>query len=80
MDQFARDRLEQLEGKVRRLDEKLGEVLEHLGLDTRDESLEPVRELLRQGKNADAVIFYHRGKGVSLTEATAAVEAIAREL
>lgn len=80
MDQFARERLEHLEGKVRRLEQTLASVLDHLGLAGRDDSLEPVRDLLRQGKKAEAVVFYHRDKGVGLGEATAAVEEIAREL
>jgi hypothetical protein len=53
-------------------------VLKQLKIDVPDESLAKVRELLRQGKKAEAVQYYHRDKGVSLTEAVAAVEKIAK--
>ncbi|MFC1463419.1 MAG: hypothetical protein ACFLMY_01090 [Candidatus Brachytrichaceae bacterium NZ_4S206] len=78
MDQLAWARLELLEDKVRRLERQLDLVLKQLKIDVPDESLAKVRELLRQGKKAEAVQYYHRDKGVSLTEAVAAVEKIAK--
>lgn len=80
MDQLARSRLEQLEDKVRQLERKLDLVLRHLNIELPDESLAKVQDLLRQGKKAEAVQYYHRDKGVSLTEAMAAVEKIAKSL
>lgn len=80
MDQLARSRLEQLEDKVRQLERKLDLALRHLNIELPDESLAKVQDLLRQGKKAEAVQYYHRDKGVSLTEAMAAVEKIAKSL
>lgn len=80
MDEFARNRLEHLEDKVRLLERRLDLVLQQLKIDVPNESLAKVQELLRQGKKADAVQYYHRDKGVSLAEAIAAVEKIAKSL
>lgn len=78
MDEFARARLEHLEDKIKRLEQTLDMVLKHLKLDVPDATVARVQELLRQGKKAEAVQFYHRDKGVSLTEAMAAVDKIAK--
>ncbi|PWH12552.1 MAG: hypothetical protein DDG60_12645 [Anaerolineae bacterium] len=80
MDEFARGRLEHLEEKVRQLERKLDLVLQQLKIEVPDESLAKVQELLRQGKKSEAVQYYHRDKGVSLTEAVAAVEKIAKSM
>lgn len=80
MDQLAWARLELLEDKVRRLERQLDLVLKQLKIDVPDESLAKVQELLQQGKKAEAVQYYHRDKGVSLTEAVAAVEKIAKSM
>lgn len=78
MDEFARARLEHLEDKIKRLEQTLDMVLKHLKLDVPDTTVAKVQELIRQGKKAEAVQFYHRDKGVSLTEAMAAVDKIAK--
>lgn len=80
MDEFARGRLEQLEDKVRQLERTLDVVLKHLKIDVPDAALARVQELIRQGKKAEAVQYYHRDKGVSLTEAMAAIEKIAKDM
>lgn len=79
MDEFARTRLEHLEAKVKHLEQTLNLVLRHLHLEVPDETVNKVRELIRQGKKSEAVQYYYREKGGSLTEAMAAIEKIARE-
>jgi hypothetical protein len=80
VDQFAQNRIEHLEGKVSRLESKINAILEHLKIQLPDEATETIKNLIRQGKKADAVVFYHREKGGTLTEANAAVEKIAKEM
>ncbi|MCS6880457.1 MAG: hypothetical protein RMK84_05150 [Oscillochloridaceae bacterium] len=55
MNEFARGRLEQLEDKVRQLERKLDLALKQLKIDVPDAALARVQELIRQGKNAEAV-------------------------
>ncbi len=80
MDQFAQARVEALEDKVIRLEKKLISLYEHLKLPFPDETTEKIKDFIRQGKKADAAIFYHREKKSTLTEANAFVEKVAKEM
>lgn len=78
MDQFAQNRIAHLEDKVMRLEKRIDFLLKHLNLDYPDEVALKIKELISQGKKNDAVVFLHREKGLSLTEATAQVEKISK--
>lgn len=75
--------LYQLTQKVARLERKIDFILQHLGLEYREQD-EPapayigqIRSLLQRGNKIEAIKIYREATGVGLAEAKAAVEAIA---
>jgi ribosomal protein L7/L12 len=70
-------RIRAVERKADRLDRRLGLLLDHLGVEEPEtEGLDEVRELVRQGKDIDAVRVYRRRTGAGLREAKRAVDAL----
>jgi ribosomal protein L7/L12 len=72
-------KLDFLERRLIRMEEKLDLIMEHLGLQVDHPDLREVREFIREGKTIQAVKAYREATGTSLREATDAVNELASQ-
>ena len=56
------------------IERKLDLILNHLGIADETDAMEPLRDLVRQGKKIEAIKLYRETTGAGLAEAKAAID------
>jgi len=64
------------DARLRAIERKLDIIMNSLGLAAEQDNLEPMRDLVRQGRKIEAIKMYREKTGVGLAEAKAVIDGL----